>query len=722
MVAVFETASRTTVQDCISIDPISEVGGYRRHTFFTMGQQTLFLRCHAENGRHDFSVGHCAAGPNAFVQCESVGSLGDSGPIESWASGVLFDNVRIDGHGLALGFRGPSPHGAGWAAANSVFWQCTAAYIQCDNPPTAQNWAFGSWSEFLGDGIWRASNEFVSPDSLYAAQLRDRLGTAAMDYLQLMPRTRKESSNPPIERAQELAALAHRPAPLLIDYINGVSKRDPISTDFWGAINVDELPQPAVLANSSSRNSLLQLTNGWLTVGGKLLSGGKTGVAWWRGNIRPNDAASVGLGLTRFVPGRSGAGFTDDPAELASSMILNGQRVLEHNYGLWYDRRRDDHQRVRRMNGDVWPPFYERPFKRSGEGAGWDGLSKYYLTQFNPWYWNRLQRFADTCDQQGLVLFHQNYFQHNILEAGAHWTDSPWRPVNNVNETGFPEPPPYAGDKRIFMAELFYDVTHPVRRELHRGYIRQCLENFRTNSNVVQFIGAEFTGPSHFMEFWLDTIAQWKQEQQSYVADPLIALSCTKDVQDGILADPLRQAVVDVIDFRYWWRTSKGEFAPPGGMNLAPRQFERRWRGGRPSDDNLAGMATLYRKRFPDKALISNFENASWAWLCAGGSQPRLPASTDERLLEAIAQMRPFIGSSGKGVWILHEPGRQYLVYNPERSPFDLDLSGMPGNVQMATIDPRTGTASWGELVKGGGVVTFAAQLVWLRKEIELNR
>ena len=92
-VALYESCQRVTVQDCLSLAPVSEDGGYRRHTFFTMGQQTLFLRCYAEHGRHDFSVGHCAAGPNAFVQCEAREALDDSGPIESWASGVLYDNV-----------------------------------------------------------------------------------------------------------------------------------------------------------------------------------------------------------------------------------------------------------------------------------------------------------------------------------------------------------------------------------------------------------------------------------------------------------------------------------------------------------------------------------------------------------------------------------------------------------------------------------------------------
>ena len=69
---------------------------------------------------------------------------------------------------------------------------------------------------------------------------------------------------------------------------------------------------------------------------------------------------------------------------------------------------------------------------------------------------------------------------------------------------------------------------------------------------------------------------------------------------------------MDVIDFRYWWRTDKGEFAPPGGKSLAPRQFERQWRGGRPNDLNLAGMAAEYRGKFAGKAVICDFDSANW--------------------------------------------------------------------------------------------------------------
>lgn len=366
-VAIYESSKRVTVQDCLSLAPVSEDGGYRRHTFFTMGQQTLFLRCYAEHGRHDFSVGHCAAGPNAFVQCEAREALGDSGGIESWSSGTLFDNVTIDGNALTLGYRAGNNAGIGWAAANSVLWQCSAAVIRCENPPTARNWAFGSWAEFEGDGIWRSSNDFFSPDSLYAGQLKDRLGPEVAARLKLMPRPHEESSNPPLEKAQELAAASHRPAPQLADYIAAASARDPIPAEAGNARRVENLGDVKSTQTTNPARKPIVLTNGWIACDGRLFIGETADVAWWRGNIRPEEAPSFGIGVTRFVPGRIGPGFADDLAELADSMTAGGQAALDHHYGLWYERRRDDHERVRRMTGDVWPPFYEQPFARSGQ-------------------------------------------------------------------------------------------------------------------------------------------------------------------------------------------------------------------------------------------------------------------------------------------------------------------------------------------------------------------
>jgi len=718
-VAVYESCKDVTVEDCQSLAPVSEDGGYRRNTFFTMGQQTLFLRCVAEHGRHDFSVGHCAAGPNAFVQCEANEAQDDSGAIESWSSGTLFDNVRIDGNAITLGYRAGNNAAVGWAAANSVLWNCSASIIRCWNPPGAQNWSFGSWAGFEGDGVWRSSNEFVKPESLYLAQLAERTGR----HEQIMSRSAKESTNPTVKEAAELIAASHKPAPQLSDYIAAAAVKNPISINPGNAVRIEDVANQH--SESPRAHHTISITNGWLVCDGRLLVGGTMELTWWRGSIRPDDAPSFGPALTRFVPGRNGPGFTDNIDDLANSMSAHGFAALDHHYGLWYDLRRDDHERVRRMTGDVLPPFFEQPFARSGQGTAWDGLSKYDLTKFNPWYWTRLKKFADVADERGLVLFNENYFQHNIIEAGAHWVDCPWRTANNINNTGFPEPPPFAGDKRIFMADQFYDPGNPVRRALHRGFIRQNLENFKDNSNVIQFTSAEFSGPAHFVQFWLDTIDEWEKQNKQH--KPIIALAAPKNVQDAILADAKRAAVVDVIAFRYWWQTDKGLYAPEGGLNLSPRQFQRMLRGGAPTDLNLASMAAEYRAKFPAKPVIAtseqglNLNRGGWAYVCAGGSMPNLPRTTDATLLAAIPRMQPWPSLSKNGQWVLREAGKQMLIYAGGSGGVSFDLTGEHGRFEVKSVSENGAVNSTGEHVQAGGVVTLkktnGRPVLWLTKD-----
>jgi hypothetical protein len=685
-VSVWETCRRVTVEDCDSAEPVSEIGGYRRHTFYTSGQLTLFRRCKSEGGRHDFAVGYLAAGPNAFVRCAAKDAHGFSGSIESWASGVLYDNVTIDGGGLSLTNREIDGHGVGWAAANCVLWQCTAPVITCRKPPTAQNWAIGCWGQFVGDGHWRSMNQSVKPESLYAAQLADRLGDEAVE---------------------------------------GGKKRT-VPTDPGGAKTIDDLAPELIRKRSQPDERAkkpLALKNGWLVCDGKLLTGGRTGTAWWRGHILPARLTETGVGVTRFVPGRSGRGYTDDLDELTDTMRAKGQVVLEHHWGLWYDRRRDDHQMVRRIDGAVWPPFYEQPWERSGKGRAWDGLSKYDLTKFNPWYFARLKEFADHCDRKGLVLVQQMYFQHNVLEAGAHWADFPWRPANCLQETGFPEPPPYVNGKRVFMAEAFYNVKHPVRRELHRAYIRHCLDVLGDNTNVIFTTGEEFTGPRAFVEFWLDTIAEWQKEKKRKV---LVALSCTKDVQDAILADKARAALVSAIDMKYWWYTADGGvYDPKGGASLAPRQQLREWKGNKSrSDASIARQVREYRAKYPDKAILCSLAPANpWAVVAAGGSLPNLPHLDDTRLLEVLPRLRPFESAgSSDGQWALADAGRDYLVYAGAGEEIRLDLSATSETFVAHWINPRSGERKKAAgAVIGGKVVTIrrpdSASILWLTRK-----
>jgi hypothetical protein len=737
-VYALETASKITVEDCKSFAPVSEIGGYRRNTYLNDGQLNLFQRCTAEQGIHDFAVGHCAAGPNAFVQCFSYLPYGFSGTLGSWASGVLFDNVKVDGNALSYANRGQDGQGAGWSAANSMFWQCEAALIVCPKPTGAQNWAFGSWSQFHGDGSWWSSNDHISPYSLFYTQLAERMDKMA-EWAGLMPSTGEPSSNPPIEVAMALSKDARQPALQLGEWIDTLVRRHPISLDDKGVRNLNQFIRPQSDIGIP-RMEDLSLKNGWLVRGNNVVVGARRGISFWNGNLKSNYVNSLACQphLTRWVPGRSGTGFTDDLVELTDQMKNQHIVALDHHYALWYDRRRDDHEKLRRMDGDVWAPFYELPFARSGQGQAYDGLSKYDLTKWNTWYWHRLNEYASLADEKGLLLFHQNYFQHNIIEAGAHWADFPWRSANNINNTGFPEPTNYAGDKRVFMAEQFYDLSDPVRKALHRNYIRKCLDNFSSNGSVIQFLSDEYTGPKHFVEFWLDVIGEWERETG---INALVCLSVTKDVQDSILADPKYNALVEIIDTKYWRYEAGGKmFAPPGGKNLAPRQHQRlknqkkdmvagnppsiRASKAKTEEDLIYWTVRDYRDAHPTKAVLFSSEMSwiGWPAFMAGGSVSTLPGPLPEGFLATASMTKPMDSLDPESTWLLGNTAGAFILYVKEGNSVRLDLTACSGVWKGQWLNPRDGQPIGKSFKVATGRIYTAQlpvkgpQIVWIYK------
>lgn len=633
-------ASRVTVEDCKSYSPKSEVAGMRRQTFYTVGQLNLFQRCYSENGNHDFSAGWCAAGPNAFVQCEAMNTNNYSGPVEAWACGLLFDVVDIIGNDIKFCNLGQSENGAGWNTANSMLWQCTASEIFCYSPNKDNtNHCYYNWSKESGDTDWYGGGNFGSPRSLFFQQLRERTDSAVAAKCRIYMRNTTATSNPPVDVAQKIVEeIRTTPRVTLENWIDSAVFDKSLLA--YNAKKIKMIESSSAVIEHPKHN--VEISNGLMLDNGRAIIGGKYDSPWWRGNIRPTfvNGKYSSPAITRFVPDREGMGFTDRIDSVVAYTNHNNICIYSQNYGLWVDRRRDDHLRVRRRDADVWAPFYEQPFARSGQGTAWEGMSKYDLTKSNKWYYDRLNQFADSFDG---VLYFNHYFQHNILEAGAHWVDCPWRPVNNINGSVFPEPVPFSGDKRVFVAEYFYNINNPKMAELHKQFIRRQLDEFKGKQNVVHLISEEFTGPLHFVQFWLDCIKEWEAENGKVK----VALSVTKDVQDSIMSDPARADVVDVIDIKYWHYNTKGVWTPEGGKNLAPRQWQRRFKPGSTGFAEVYKAVDEYKSKYPAKAVTytaQNYDKNGWAVLMAGGSCADIyirDAKTRSEFLAAVAKMVP---------------------------------------------------------------------------------
>ena len=717
-VVVQKSAQQVTIEDCKATEPISEIGGFRRRSFLTFGEKTLFQRCYSEHGINDFAVGHTAPGPNAFVQCESFESFGPSGAIASWAPGILFDVVNIDGNDIVFKNWELEKFGAGWSTANSTMWQSTASGLFCYSPDSLnQNISYGCWGQIQGNGNYGQMNEHVKPYSLFADQLQKRLGHDVSQQCRVLERNTNASSSPTIEQAMQMAEEALKPRLTLQQWIDDARFEGDITptTVFPG------LGGKYNSSGQTGRNSLYAIQNGWLCKDGAVLAGGKHQTPWWNGRTTDAAMAKAKPALTRFVPGYEGIGGTDRIDSVIHEMQRNHTLLFSQNYGLWTDRRRDDHERIRRKNGDAWAPFYEQPFARIGIASSqqpsdysqlaWDGMTKYDLTSLNKWYFWRLQQFAQKTAPLGILLKNQHYFQHNILEAGAHWVDCPWRTANNINGTPFLEPVNFTGDKRIFTATLFYDITNPTLRQLHRQYIRQSLDAFKGQPNVIHSVGEEFTGPLHFVEFWLDVISEWEQENGHVLVD----LAVNKDVQDAILHDPVRSKIVDIIDIEQWFYHSKGEYAPQGGVNMAQRQYMRKIRTGSARFEDVYRAVSEYRLQYPEKAVIyaaQKHPELGWASLMAGGSCANIPVK-DADFLGSLTTMKPVIPDAKNGVYVLQGP-KAMLYYKQTGENVSVTLTD--GSWLVYEVNEQTGKLSRPKTVKtktslnGKGVY-------WIRKK-----
>ena len=685
-VDIQRTGSQITVEDCQSYQPVSEIGGLRRRTFFTLGEKCLFQRCYSEEGINDYSAGFCAAGPNAFVQCDSKRSLGFSGSVSSWATGLLFDNVNIDGNDIKFTNLGLEKYGAGWNTANSLIYQSTASGIWADSIPTGENnYVYGCWGEFNGNGHFDECNNHVNPWSIFEYMLGRRLNKDVSVQCRTLVRNVKEATSPTIQQAQVMSVQAHQPRLTMETWID--SAKFTASVSPYHVCDIDHIAKSR--QRIQNRKYQYGVVDGKLVMNGQLLVGGRHDTPWWNGRTRYPSIQKATYALTRFVPGQEGHGVTDRVDSVVALMQKEKMLVFKQNYGLWYDRRRDDHERVRRRDGDVWAPFYEQPFARCGKGTAWDGLSKYDLTRPNNWYFYRLKSFAQKGMDRGLLLLNEHYFQHNILEAGAHWVDCPWRTANNINHTSFPEPVPFTGDKRVFMASYFYNIKDPVLRSLHKAYIEYMLDAFADQPNVIHSIGEEFTGPYDFVKFWLETIKEWEQKNGKKV---MVSLAVNKDVQDSVLHNPELSSVVNIITIEQWFYNHKGLYAPDGGLNMSPRQYLRKIRAGVARFEDVYRSVLEYRKAYPDKAVVyyaQKFPQLAWASLMAGGSCPDIPV-TNHDFLRDVASMTP--SGSDKGIYQMKNAVGDRLIYIDGNLPASISLRN--GLYQLYQVDTKTGVIS----------------------------
>jgi hypothetical protein len=193
MNSVAVNGRRITLQKVFVNRKALHQGSSRPGEFSPNGTQVLLDRCGgtADNVWY-VATGSGISGPIVILHCTFQGD----GRAEShmrWTTGMLYDNCKVAAGGLDFRNRGAMGSGHGWSMGWGVAWNCIAKDYTIQNPPGAANWMIGCVGKSklaprpfdkgvpnLPEGIVDSPGTRVTPQSLYLAQLEQRLGSQAL--------------------------------------------------------------------------------------------------------------------------------------------------------------------------------------------------------------------------------------------------------------------------------------------------------------------------------------------------------------------------------------------------------------------------------------------------------------------------------------------------------------------------------------------------------------
>jgi hypothetical protein len=185
--------NRITMQQVVVKHTFANLGASKPTDFSIEGSQILLDRCSVAGGNMYFVwTGSLQNGPNVLLHCTFTGQGSRVQPHMRWSTGLLVDNCKVPEGNIDFMNRGAMGSGHGWTMGWAVAWNCAARRYVIQNPPGAINWAIGCVGQGvptprpfdtapnLPEGIFDSPGRPVAPQSLYLAQLAERLGQSAV--------------------------------------------------------------------------------------------------------------------------------------------------------------------------------------------------------------------------------------------------------------------------------------------------------------------------------------------------------------------------------------------------------------------------------------------------------------------------------------------------------------------------------------------------------------
>lgn len=189
-------SARMTFLKCNIVQEVAVTSHAKPADFACNGSQILFDRCTGSGDSTFYIVTQAGKqGPVVALDCRFLGN-GHIEPHQRWSTGLLIDNCEVPGGAIDIMNRGEMGSGHGWAVGWTVVWNSSAPVLGMNQPPGSYIWSIGNRGEqtnpafpVFDGGPPRAPltpatvdspGKPVRPRSLYLAQLRQRLGPAAL--------------------------------------------------------------------------------------------------------------------------------------------------------------------------------------------------------------------------------------------------------------------------------------------------------------------------------------------------------------------------------------------------------------------------------------------------------------------------------------------------------------------------------------------------------------
>ncbi|MBB2145146.1 hypothetical protein GM921_06610 [Pedobacter sp. LMG 31464] len=199
---------RITMQGVKIKHTYANLGASKPADFSLEGSMNLIDRCEATGGNTYFVwTSSLITGPNVVLNSTFKGIGSRIQPHQRWATGLLVDNCTIADGNIDFLNRGIAGSGHGWSMAWGVTWNSIAKSYIIQNPPGTVNWAIGcigqreqtarlfDGSPIIPDGTFDSHGKPVTIQSLYLAQLEERLGNKSLKNIGYQANSSKEFTN-----------------------------------------------------------------------------------------------------------------------------------------------------------------------------------------------------------------------------------------------------------------------------------------------------------------------------------------------------------------------------------------------------------------------------------------------------------------------------------------------------------------------------------------------